>query len=209
MTLVEKYKTYRNIGKELNHKIMDTCVSRDVLMGSARLLDIVREDTLIFGSKDETNILMDFVLNEYQVNNKNAIEIYREKVGWQNEIEKGILDALLSSHTSLFKVISVSKAENTLFLSDLLNKRDNIKLIDIAFSETAIPGLLLFIRLVPFKDFNMTSGVSFIFPGHLKRYLLRRYKKLSRKVKSDRDSIKRFASFYRLSETDGMEVRYE
>ncbi len=209
MTLVEKYKTYRNIGKELNHKIMDTCVSRDVLMGSARLLDIVREDTLIFGSKDETNILMDFVLNEYQVNNKNAIEIYRGKVGWQNEIEKDILDALLSSHTSLFKVISVSKAENMLLLNDLLNKSDNIKLIDIALSETAIPGLLLFIRLVPFRDFNMTSGVSLIFPGHLKRYLLRRCKKLSRKVKSDRDSMKRFVSFYELSKTDGIEVRYE
>jgi hypothetical protein len=90
-----------------------------------------------------------------------------------------------------------------------LNKKDNIKLIDIAFSKTAIIGLLLFIRLVPFKDFNMTSGVSFVFPEDLKENLLRRYKKLSKKVESDSDSIKRFVSFFRLNKIGGMEVRYE
>ena len=209
MTIIEKYETYRKIGMELNHKIIDTCLDRDVLMKSARLLGIVRGGTLIFDSEDETSVLMDFALNEYRVNNKKTIEIYREKIGWQNEIEKDILDALLSSYTSLFKVTSISEAENTLLLNDILNKKDNIKLIDIAFSKTAILGLLLFIRLIPFKDFNMTSGVSFVFPGDLEEYLLRRYKKLSKKVKSDSDSIKRFISFFRLNKIDGIEVRYE
>ena len=209
MTLIEKYETYRKIGMELNHKIMKSCLDRDVLLKSARLLGIVRGDTLIFDSEDETSVLMDFALNEYRVNNKNAIEIYREKIGWQNEIEKDILDTLLSSYTSIFKVTSISEAENALLLNDILNKKDNIELTDIAFSETAIPGLLLFIRLVRFKDFNMTSGVSFVFPGDSEGYLLRRYKKLSRKVKSDSDSIKRFVSFFRLYKTDGIEVRYE
>jgi len=188
---------------------MVACLDRDVLMKSARLLGIARGDILVFDSEGETSVLTDFALNEYRVNNKNTIEIYREKVGWQNEIEKDILDALLSSYTSLFKITSIFEAENTLFLNDILNKKDNIKLIDIAFSKTAIPGLLLFIRLVPFKDFNMTSGVSFVFHGDLEEYLLRRYKKLSKKVKSDSDSIKRFISFFRLNKTNGIEVRYE
>ncbi|MBU4492672.1 MAG: hypothetical protein KKD69_09455 [Euryarchaeota archaeon] len=55
----------------------------------------------------------------------------------------------------------------------------------------------------------MTSGVAFAFPGELEEYLLRRYKKLSKKVKSDSDSIKRFVSFFRLNKTDGIEVIYE
>jgi len=209
MTIIEKYKTYRKVGMELNHKMIDTCLDHDVLMESARLLGIARGDTLRFDSEDEMNVLMDFALNEYRVNNKNTIKIYLEKMGWQNEIEKDILDALLSSYTSLFKVTSISKAENTLFLNDILNKKDNIKLIDIALSKTAIPGLLLFIRLLPFRDFNMTSGMCFVFSGDLEGYLLRRYKKLRKKVKSDSDSIKRFISFFRLSKTDGIEVRYE
>jgi hypothetical protein len=138
MTLIEKYGTYRQISMELNPKIMDTCLDHDVLMKSARLLGIVHSGTLIFDSEDETNVLMDFALNEYRVNR-----------------------------------------------------------------------LLLFIRLVPFKDFNMTSGVSFVFPEDLKENLLRRYKKLSKKVESDSDSIKRFVSFFRLNKIGGMEVRYE
>jgi len=209
MTIIEKYKIYRKTGTELNHKIMDACLDRDVVMKSARLLGIVSGNTLIFDSEDETHVLMDFALNEYKVNNKNTIEIYREKIGWQNEIEKDLLDALLSSYTSLFKITSISEAENTLLLYDILNEKDKIKLIDIALSESAIPGLLLFIRLVPFKDFSMTSGISFVFPGNLEKYLLRRCRKLSKKIKSDSESIKRFISFFRLSKTDGIEVRYE
>lgn len=209
MTLVEKYKTYRKISRELFHRIMDSCLDRDILMRSARLLGIARGDIFVFDSKDETIVLMDFALNEYRMNNKNIIEIYREKIGWQNEIEKEILDALLSSYTSLFKLVSISEAENTLLLNDILNRKDNIKLIDIGLSKTAIPGLLLFIRFVPFKDFNMTSGICFAFSGDIEKYLLRSYKKLGKKVRSDSDSIKRFVSFYKLSKTNGIEVRYE
>ena len=209
MTLIEKYKTYRKIDKELVYKIMRACLEHDVLMKSARLLGIARGDVLVFDGAEETNVLTDFVLNEYRVNNKNIVEIYQEKIGWQNEIEKEMLDALRSSYTSLFKITSIFEAENTLLLNDILNKKDNIKLIDIALSETAIPGLLLFIRLLSFKDFNMSSGVFFAFHGDLEEYLLRKYKKLRKKVKSDSDSIKRFISFFRLNKTNGIEVRYE
>lgn len=209
MSLIDKYKTYRKIGKKLNHKIMDSYLDRSILMKSARLLGIVHGDTLMFDSENETIVLTDFALNEYKVNNKNTIEIYRERIGWQNEIEKDTLDALLSSYTSLFKVASISKLENTLVLRDILNKRDNIKLIDIALSKSAISGLLLFIRLVPFKNFNITSGISFVFSGDLEEYLLRKYKKLDKKIKSDSNSIKRFVSFFKLNKTDGMEVVYE
>lgn len=209
MTTQEKYKLFRNAGIELNHKIMNKSLGRDVLMKSARLLGIVHGDTIVFDSEDETSVLMDFALNDYPLGNKNTVEIYREEIGWQNEVEKEILDALLSSYTSLFKVISILEAENALYLKDLLNKKDNIKLIDINFSKTAVPGLLLFIRLLPFKDFCATSGISFIFPGSLEMYLLRRYKKLIKKINSDSDSVKRFVSFFKLNKIDGMEVRYE
>lgn len=152
---------------------------------------------------------MDFFLNEYQVGTKNYVEIYKEKVGGQNEIEKEILDALLSSYTSLFKILSTSQAENTLLLNDILNNKSDIKLTDINFSKTATPGFLLFTRLVPFKDFNATSGVSFAFPGDLEEKILRKYKKLREKVKSDSHSIKRYVSFFKLSRTEGLEVGYE
>ncbi|RLB12747.1 MAG: hypothetical protein DRG39_01085 [Deltaproteobacteria bacterium] len=209
MAIIKKYKKYRKTGRELMKKIIDVCLDHDVLLESAKLLGIAPNDIVVFENMNEINVLMDFALNEYKVNNKNAIQIYRETIGYKNEIEKDILDTLLLSYTSLFKIISIFEAENTLILNDILNKRDNIKLIDIALSKTAIPGLLMFIRLVPFKDFNITSGISFVFSGDLEAYLLRRYKKLSKKIKSDSESIKRFVSFFKLNRTDSIEVRYE
>lgn len=205
---IEKYKEYRKISKELNNKIMNTCLDPDVFKKSARLLGAARGDTLILDSEDELNILMDFALREYKINKQTTVEIYREKVGWENETEKEILDAFISSYTSLFKITSISKAEKSLILEDILNKKENIKIIDRALSKSAIPGLLVFIRIIPFKDFNMSAGILFAFYGELEKYILKKYKMLSKKVKSDSESIKRFVPFYKLSKTEGIEVRY-
>jgi len=55
----------------------------------------------------------------------------------------------------------------------------------------------------------MTSGISFVFAPNLKGYLLRKHKKLGKKVEVEDDSMKRFISFFKLSKTDGLEVKYE
>lgn len=209
MDLIETYKTYRRSSIRLTQKIMDTCLKRDVVMKSAKLLGIVRGGTLIFESEDDTGVLMEFALYDYKVNNKNTIAIYRDTVGWENEIEKEILDVRLKAYSSLFKVISISKKEKTLLLHDILDKKDNITLIDISLSESAIPGMLLFTRLVPCKEFTMSSGISFAFPGRLEKTLLKRYKVLSRRVKSHDRAVKRFVSFFKLNKTKGIEVQYK
>jgi hypothetical protein len=177
-------------------------------MSAANLLGIAEGNAVFFGSMDETDVVMDFALNDYTVEGRNAVQIYRERYGG-NEVELDILDALLSSYTSLFKITSVPRKENVVFFDDIINGRSHVGLIDIALSKTATVGMLLFFRLLSFSDFNMTSGVSFAFPGELEGYLRRNYKKLSKKVKSDSDSIKRFVSFFWLSKTDGLEMKYE
>ena len=67
MNLIEEYKKYRQIGMELNQKIME--VSNDLipnaLIKSAKLLNLVNKDgTLIFDSEYETHILMDFMITK-------------------------------------------------------------------------------------------------------------------------------------------------
>ena len=209
MDTIKKYKKYRKIGMKLNHKIMDKCLDRDTLNKSAKLLDIVKGGTFVFDSEDETSVLMDFALNDYRFVNKNVVERYQEKFGWKNEIEKEILDAKSASYTSLFKINSVSRTENILVLSDLLNKTDDIKLTDIAFSSNiGLEGCLLFTRLVQFKDFNMTSGVSFVFPPYIEKSIIEKYKTKRKKVKSGNDAIKRFVSFYKLYKRHGIETGY-
>ena len=209
MDIVKKYIKYRKIGMKLNHKIMDKCLDRDTLNKSAKLLDIVKGGTFVFDSEDESSVLMDFALNDYRFVNKNIVERYQDKYGYKNEMEKEILDAKSVSYTSLFKINSVSRTENTLVLSDLLNKIDDIKLTDIAFSSNiGLEGCLLFTRLVQFKDFNMTSGVSFVFPPHIEKSIIEKYKMKSNNVKSSNEAIKRFVSFYKLHKRYGIETRY-
>jgi len=208
MSLVDRYRMYREANRKLNHKVMNACLERDVFMSAANLLGIAEGNTVFFDKMDETDVVMDFALNDYSVEGRNAVQIYRQRYGG-DELELDILDALLSSYTSLFKVTSVSRREKLVFFEDIINRRGHIGLIDIALSKTATVGMLLFFRLLSFSDFNMTSGVSFAFPGELERYLLRKYKKLSKKVEADSESIKRFVSFFWLSKTDGLKMRYE
>lgn len=206
--MVEKYQIYREACTKLvTSKTMFSGISREAMMKSAKLLGIAQGDTLVFDREEEINVLADFALHEYKVSNKNAVQIYREKVPC-NEIERDIRDALLSS-TSLSKVISISTEESSLLLADLLNQGENIKLIDINLSKTAIPGLLLFTRILPFENFQMTSGLIFIFRGDYEEYLFKKYRKLSKRVATDSESLRRFVSFFWLSKTDGLEVRYE
>ncbi len=207
MLVIERYKTIREFGLRLNHKIINSHLDRNILFESVKVLGIIQGDTFVFDSEEETSVLMDFSLHEYKSNNRNTIEIYRERIGGQNEIEREILDSLILSYTSLFKVIAMSG--NTLILKDVLTKEDkNIKVIDISFSETATPGLLIFTRLIPFNDLTMTSGISFVFRSELEKYTIKRYKKIRKKIKSENDSMKRFLSFFKLNKEYGEEVSY-
>ena len=202
MNLIEKYKKIREVGMPLNHKMIESCLSKEILFNSAKLLGIVQRDELIFENEEEMSVLMDFTLHEYKVNNKNAVQVYREKIGGQNEIENEILASLLSSYTSLFKVFGIS--ENILLLRDILKKEDRlIKLVDISFSKTAAPGMLLFTRAVPFNDFYRTSGVSFAFRSDVEKYIIRRYGKISKKIRTGSDSMKRYISFFQLNSECG------
>lgn len=208
MSLVDRYKMYREANRKLNVKVMNACLERDAFMSAAKLLGIAEGNAVFFDNMDETDVVMDFALNDYAVEGRNAVQLYREKYGG-DELELDIMDALLSSHTSLFKITSVDQREKLVFFDDIINGRSRIGLIDIALSRTATIGMLLFFRLLPFSDFNMTSGVSFAFPNELENYLLRQYKKLRKKIKSDSEAVKRFVSFFWLSKTDGLEMKYE
>ena len=175
---------------------------------SAKMLGItVQGDEFMFDSEEETSHLMDFVLFDYKVNGKNAVQVYRETHKEQSIADNEIIDSMLSSYTSLFEVVAISGY--TLQLKDLFRIMDKpIKLIDVSFSGSAIPGMLLFIRLVPLNDYYMTSGVSFVFRNELKEYLVRRYSKISKKIKAADDDISRYFSFFKLSKECGEEVRY-
>lgn len=209
---LSKYKNYREVGKALNHKIIDRFVDRDIILLSGKylgLVSLVKKNALIFDNESETAALMDFAINECKINGNSAVQLYKDKGIFENQIEGDILDALLKSYTSLFKITNIKSQNNTLRLTDLLNINcEPIEIIDIGFSQTAVTGLLIFIRIVPFTDFNMSGGLGFAFNNDLEEYLIKEYKHVAKRVKSSSESLKRYVAFFKLYRRYGLEIDF-
>ena len=190
-------------------KVMNASLSRDALGRSAKLLGISSGGVFVFDSEEEMAVLMDFALNDYRIGGKNAIELYSATKGSANEIERELLAGYASARTSLFRIISTSKADNSLLLRDLLNDRGDVQLTDTNLSRTTVPGFLLFLRVVPLRDFNMTSGFMFAFPGHLESRLLAGYRRPAKKREPRDEAQRRFIRFLKAYRDHGIETRFE
>jgi hypothetical protein len=189
--LIEEYKKYRNSAKKLSEVILSKYTDNQSLETITRLMGVRHGKSIIMDSDEELNFLMDFSLYEYSELDQN---------------EAKIIAAQLLAYTSLFKIIDTNPSNATLLLSDLLNNGQEITMMDINLSATAINGSLLFTRLVPFKDIYMYSGMFCAFHQSYERALLKEYKSKMKKVKSDIESQQRFIAFYKLSKTKGIET---
>jgi hypothetical protein len=204
--LIEEYKKYRNSAKKLSEVILSKYTDNQSLETITRLMGVRHGKSIIMDSDEELNFLMDFSLYEYRVDGKNFLERYQESNSELDQNEAKIIAAQLLAYTSLFKIIDTNPSNATLLLSDLLNNGQEITMMDINLSATAINGSLLFTRLVPFKDIYMYSGMFCAFHQSYERALLKEYKSKMKKVKSDIESQQRFIAFYKLSKTKGIET---
>lgn len=209
--LVKKYQKYRRAGVALNNKILGTSLSRDVTMGAARLLGMLEQnDLIVFDGEEDTCHLMDFLLHDYKnEEGKSAVAIYQETDNKKSKMEQEILAAYLQSYSSLFQIVSNSPEESTSCLKDILNAKENIRLMDGNMSLTAWPGMLLFLRLVSLPEFNMTSGIAFPFTRVTEKALLKSYAHEMKLIKEDDAACKRYMAFLRLYRKYGFPVNYK
>lgn len=189
---------------------MASCLEQQTVEGAAKTLGLLKGKVLSLENEEEGTALMDFMLHDYQINGKTAIAAYDEKSDRKSQEEQDLIHGWLSSYTSLFKITSVSSSDNTLTLEDVLNQNQDIKLVDVAFSQSTQPGLILFIRLISLKDFNMTSGNAFVFPEDTEKLLLNQYKTLVKQIKSSNiEAAQRFIAFFKLNRRYGIQVLYQ
>jgi len=209
---LSKYNNYREIGKALNHKIINCFIDRDIILLSGKylgLVSLVKKNALIIDNESETAALMDFAINEYMIDDNSAVQRYKDHGMFENQIEDDILNALLKSYTSLFKITNIISQNNILTLTDLLNINcEPIEIIDMGLSQTAVAGLLMFLRIVPFSDFNMSGGLGFAFSNDLEEYLIKEYKHIAKRVKSSSESLKRYVAFFKLYRRYGIEIDF-
>lgn len=195
--------------KDLHHNAMDFIGDDAPLKQAAIALGMKGKGRqIIFDNEDELSVLMEYMLHECRTQGKTAMERYQEEVGPKNQLEEIVLPVMVSASTSLFEVESVDKDEYTLLLKDLVTAGNNLALIDINFSQMAVPDLIFFIRPFTFEEFSMTSGVAFVFPPSEKQLLRRRAHSPKLKGQAPPTAAKRFRTFFKLSKRRGFEVQY-
>jgi hypothetical protein len=202
--LISKYKQYRKIATDLTDKIAEELTTPEDLRAVGRLMGILREKTFVFESEEEFNFLNDFRLFEYLSDGKNFIQRYQEKEYQLDEKQTEVINASILSYTSLFKIIKADPESATITLNDLLNNEQEIEIININLSQTAQIDLLIFTRIMPFSDFNMTSGMFCLFPKNSERFLLKQVRITMKTVKSEIGSIRRFIAFFKLNRKKGL-----
>lgn len=209
MNLIEKYKTYRKVLVKLHMKILKEFVSQSDFERGGKILDIVENNTVVFRSPAEKDILFDFIIYENIRNGHSALYEYVKKFAAENSTEKEILAVMELAETSLYEVVDIYKEKNIIILKDILNDNKVFRLIDINLSNSIDINTLFFTRLIEFDEFCMTSGLVITFLGDYKDFLIRKTKKIMKKIKSGNSSVDRFVAFLKLNRTDGIPILLE
>ena len=169
------YRAIREAGKELGSKIFNYVVDNNMheLISAAKLLGLWDGRKFIFDSENDSNTLMDFMVFEKTTQNTPAFKRFHLSIPKLNDLQQENINGMYHNYTSLFEVKSIDKIGNTLVLADIMdNNRTEYLLMDIGMSKSVHPGFVLFTRLIPIRNINMTSGISFGFEKIYKDKLL-------------------------------------
>jgi hypothetical protein len=202
---LEQYNELRHVGINLSEVVPKKYITKDTLISTVRTLGIGQGRQIILESDEEMNFLMDFYLHEFLVNGQTILERYRSDCDDLKPMEIFYLDVAKASYTSLFKVLDVNPQESRLTVIDMLDPdAQPLSVINVNLSKTGQPGFVLFTRLLPSEQFNSFSGMFAVFYGGNDRALLKRYRVLKKRVKSDRESVQRFVACFKMNRTLGL-----
>ena len=156
--VISRYKRLRVAGSNLNDKLVRR-LSNDVLHEGGKKLGILQRGTLVFNTEDETSVLMDYCLHNVRRKGRNAIEQYLIESPPDPESDEMVyLRAAQHSIYSLFLVETVERGLGVT-VQDLLSSESAI-VVDMGFSRSAEPGLVLASRLLSQDGFSMTGGAA-------------------------------------------------
>ncbi|MBT9315710.1 hypothetical protein [Leptothoe spongobia] len=205
---LKEYKQMRRVGKRLSEKIPEQYGLETELPRMIRVMGVGQGKRLVLENEEEVNFLIDFYLHEILSNGQTMLERYRSDHTHLKSEEISYLDAAKASYTSLFKISSVHPKQNCLTVNDLLNTSDHqpLSVININLSKTAKPGYVVFSRLLPYKQFNAFSGMFAVFDEGSDRALLKRYKVMKKRIKSDRESVQRFVACFKINRVIGIPI---
>ncbi|MDB5308199.1 MAG: hypothetical protein JWO38_2401 [Gemmataceae bacterium] len=156
--LLARYKHLRQVGLELNNRLVET-LPRDVVDEGGRKLGILKRNVLTLDTEDEIAVLMDYCLHDVRRPGGNAVERYLEASPPAPDSDEWVLlQALKKARFSLFVVESTEPGVGV-HVRDLL--RDELLfLVDVGFGQTAPAGLVLAARIMAPEGIGMTTGAA-------------------------------------------------
>jgi hypothetical protein len=161
-------------------------LARDAVQEGGRKLGLLRGDTFVFGSEDETSVLMDYCLYHVRRNGRNAVEQYCcDFPPVPGNDESVCQRAMQNAIYSLFRV-DTTEPGVALAVTDLATD-EQFLLVDIGLSQTAKPGVVFLSRLLLFEDFAATGGAALPL-GQLSPRELASFSAEWKKVSASRDA---------------------
>ncbi|MHC4574225.1 MAG: hypothetical protein ACYS76_08850 [Planctomycetota bacterium] len=156
--LVNQYKHFRKLNRKL-HGALVKYLQKDQVEKSAKKLGISQSGVLVFQEEHEMDVLMDYGIYDYYENGRNSVSRYiYENPPIPNSDDDVVLRAMLKPFYALVQVENVVEGVGVQ-ACDLLSNREFL-IVDIGFSRTAMDGVIIAARIIPFEDFVMTSGVA-------------------------------------------------
>ncbi len=151
-----RYKRMRAVSLEVN-KVLTKLMPREAVIATAKTLGFWKECTVVFEDEDQSCVLFDQAIHGWLRGGRNAVDRYvAEHPRVADTDEESFLHALQQTFFSLFQVGRRVDGVGVHVL-DILRDRRHF-LADLGFSQTAVEGMVVASRVIPFEDFVMTTG---------------------------------------------------
>jgi hypothetical protein len=156
--IVAFYERLRPLRLRLNNELVER-LSRDVLDEGGKKLGILRRGVFVFDNEDESSVLVDYCIYDVYRCGRNAIGQYLQDNSPDPESDE--MACLLAMRDAKYALVIVTGIEPGVgcHIQNLLTDETRL-LVDMGFSQTARPGLLLATRLLDFGAFVTTSGAA-------------------------------------------------
>jgi len=155
--LTKQYQRIRAITQKLYQDDLPRYLSKKAFQTCGQKLGVMQNNTLVLSDTDHTSVLMDYCLYEYRENGQNAISHYLAETPLEaGSDEYRVTRAMSESFYALLLVEQVQPGIGVHVL-DILRER-RFLLMDLNFSQTAVPGVVIATRVLPFDGFAITAG---------------------------------------------------
>jgi hypothetical protein len=163
--ILETYKRIRPLGVQLSQQLLRH-IDKSTMQKVGKELGLFKRGTLVFGSEEETNVLVDFCILFADGPHAPITRLQRSDSFTPDSDEMQILEAMQRAVYSVF-VFDEIDGKGIIKAHDYLTG-NTIVLVDRGLAATATPNFALATNLIPIPGINafMTGGAAM--PLHIK-----------------------------------------